>query len=338
MDKLLFTSIFGSKLYGANTPTSDTDWKQIYLPDFVGLLRGVRLKNKPSSTGNDKSGNTEADIDLEMIPLQVLATDFLGGQSYALELVFHALQRSEDEESTVDPMFVDFCKKLSEEYLTSDVSSMLRFAVDQANKYGIKGTRLNELRQFDQMLKDAYTTDHMDEHSKLHDSVYFKTSTEAYDLEHIKNAMYNGPKSKHPEDRLDMSTIALGKVFGWEITFTEAIARTTKMLSKFGDRAKKAANDNGTEWKSMSHALRVADQVIDILSEHSLEFPLKHGNYYREVKLGMHSFESASLELEKRMLLVEKWKRDTKLPTSSPEHTEKFYKFLDKELLSFYGI
>ncbi|QIW90344.1 hypothetical protein OLCHANIL_00264 [Vibrio phage V05] len=36
---VLFTSLFGSKLYGTDTPESDTDYKAVYLSDRFTYLR-----------------------------------------------------------------------------------------------------------------------------------------------------------------------------------------------------------------------------------------------------------------------------------------------------------
>lgn len=85
----LFKTRYGSWLYGTNTPTSDLDYKHIVLPYLDDLLVGKRVKNEVEKTNTEKNTrNSAEDVDNEYIPLQVFAHDFLGGQTYALELAF----------------------------------------------------------------------------------------------------------------------------------------------------------------------------------------------------------------------------------------------------------
>src|SRR3954469_21639760 len=84
----LFSVQFGSRLYGTQTPTSDLDMKVVVLPPIDEVLYGTKLVNKVKQTRTGPGKNTADDIDLEEIPLQIFAKDFLGGQTYALEIAF----------------------------------------------------------------------------------------------------------------------------------------------------------------------------------------------------------------------------------------------------------
>lgn len=85
----LFTGLYGSSLYGTNTPTSDRDVKHIVLPDLDSLLLGKKLEAKVKKTNNQKNTRNSADdVDEEFIPLQIFARHFVEGQTYAIELAF----------------------------------------------------------------------------------------------------------------------------------------------------------------------------------------------------------------------------------------------------------
>ncbi|QQV91959.1 hypothetical protein vBKpMFBKp34_100 [Klebsiella phage vB_KpM_FBKp34] len=63
MSKIVMETIFGSHLYGLNTPNSDTDYKGIFIPDAKDILLGKAPKTIQSSTGDKHSKNTKDDID-----------------------------------------------------------------------------------------------------------------------------------------------------------------------------------------------------------------------------------------------------------------------------------
>ena len=151
--KTVFTTIFGSKLYGTDTPESDTDWKSVFLPELKSLLRGHRIKNSVKTTGKEGMKNGADDEDHEHIPLQVLAEDFLKGQTYALEIVFVALNPEYVQAYKYDDRFVLFCQELARKFLTSNIHAMMGYAHGQSEKYGIKGSRLNSLRTFHALVK-----------------------------------------------------------------------------------------------------------------------------------------------------------------------------------------
>ncbi|AAQ64222.1 conserved hypothetical protein [Vibrio phage KVP40] len=327
---VLFTSLFGSKLYGTDTPESDTDYKAVYLPELRTLLRGVAIKNSVHSTGKSFEKNGADDEDFEYIPVQVFMRDFLGGQSYAIELAFNALQNPDD----CKPEFYNMCKEMTRKYLTSNVKAMTGYALNQAQKYGIKGTRLNSLMQFAR----AVETHNVDPKAKLGSSP--ELCKQLWELcaedAHVRFQWYHGPKTKDASDLKDPAFSVLEKVFGLEITFEEAAGRLEKMMSKYGARAYQARAASGSDWKAISHAMRVIDQAIDILTVGKLEFPLKHAAFYRDVKQGKYKWEYVSEVLQERLELLEKAKDTTSLPHHTPDLVARFYTWYDDYLDEFY--
>ena len=105
---ILYSTIFGSHLYGTNLTTSDYDYKHIVLPDLNDMLIGKPLKNVVKQT-NTNGKNSNQDIDNEYIPIQIYARHFLEGQIYALEIAF-SVNRQTD--LTKHQMFERFNKIL----------------------------------------------------------------------------------------------------------------------------------------------------------------------------------------------------------------------------------
>jgi hypothetical protein len=181
----LFSTAYGSKLYGTQTPTSDTDIKHIVLPALDTLLLGRKVENKVKQT--NKEANTKNgvdDIDEEFIPIQIFARHFIEGQTYAIELAFalegtHAGQTVYDPRGKVikcnisnselnpiyeekvmiidemwndrvalaKPYIITFIQELREKFLTSNIKAMMGYVVNQASLYSFKGERLNATRE-----------------------------------------------------------------------------------------------------------------------------------------------------------------------------------------------
>lgn len=330
--QVLFTTLFGSKLYGTDTPESDTDFKSVYLPPIGQLLRGDKIKNSVSSTGKAFEKNGAGDEDHETIPLQVLAKDFVKGQTYALEVVFNATQNPEN----VDPMFHKFCVELSEQFLTRNVRAMVGYALNQANKYGIKGTRLNSLLLFRALLASC----DMPMEAKLQDAPDWnsKVALLASENKHIEVVLYNGPTTKDPSDLKDLAVNVLEKTYGYEITFEEAFKRVNNGLAKYGARSEQAMSQSGHDWKAISHALRIIDQAIDVLTNHRLVFPLPDADYYRQVKVGEVDWESVSERLSERLELLEELQKTTSLPDADAAFNAQFYEWFDNKLSEIYDV
>ncbi len=327
---VLYTSLFGSKLYGTDTPESDTDYKAVFLPELRTLLRGVAIKNSVHSTGKAFSKNGAEDEDFEYIPVQVFMRDFLGGQSYAIELAFNALQNPDD----CHPTFHAMCQELTRKYLTSNVKAMTGYALNQAQKYGIKGTRLNSLMEFAR----AVETHNVDSKAKLGSSPELCQRLWELSAEdaHVRFQWYHGPKTTDASDLQDPAFSVLEKVFGLEISFEEAAGRLEKMMSKYGARSYQARAASGSDWKAISHAMRVIDQAIDILEVGKLEFPLKHAAFYRDVKIGKYTWEYVSEVLQERLEKLENAKATTSLPNHTPDLVAQFYMWYDDYLDEFY--
>lgn len=173
MPQVLYSTLYGSHLYGTNTPQSDHDVKRIVLPDLSDLLLCKRVENKVKKTNTEKNvKNTADDVDQEDIPLQVFVRDFALGQTYALEIAF-SCEGDHAQQTFYDPfgdLFRDMVRKLKTEFLTSNIKAMMGYVVNQANLYSFKGERLNCAREFRELLMTMWTDKDAGD-DQLHDSL-----------------------------------------------------------------------------------------------------------------------------------------------------------------------
>jgi hypothetical protein len=311
---ILFTSLFGSKLYGTDTQYSDTDYKAVYLPTLTTLLRGDSIKN---SVRSSDGANTEYDEDFEMIPLQVFMRDFIGGQSYAIEIAFNAIEN----ESDCHPDFYYICCCLCGDWLTSDIRSMVGYAMNQSKKYGDKGARLNSLLEFSELIDNNRLTD------KLSNVDFVRDASALCDTHKDINIINFGGSQ-------NIAFSVLGKTFPADITFSEAGIRLDRMISKYGQRSKSASD--GCDWKSISHSIRIIDQAISLLTDECIKFPLPNSIYYTDVKLGKYDWECVSECMHKRLSVLGDAQLNTKLPKCDDEFIRKFYVWYDSTIYDMY--
>lgn len=329
----LFKTMFGSRLYGTNTPTSDVDWKEVFLPAIDQLLIGRKPTNVVVSTGGDHVRNTKDDIDNEYIPIQVFANDFIGGQTYAIELAYSVLaSRKTAGQKVYDNEFIYFVWELTETFLTSNIKAMVGYAMNQAQIYGIKGTRLASVRAFSEYLDDILNTNQhsptaklevLDDWIKANETKYlFKTDYAISDTE------------KRPALSL------LEKVYPYQITLAEAHERTKTLISKYGSRAHDAETAKGMDWKATAHAVRITKQAIRILNDGCLDFPFqdREVEFLLSIKNGERSVEEVQGILEALFVELDEAKEKTKLPAKDVAMEEAFERWLQKWMLRFYGI
>ena len=85
--KILVKAIAGSKLYGTDLPTSDSDYKIVFLPSINEIIRLNVAQAKFTSTGGNAK-NTNKDVDVECFELRRYLQMVERGDTVALDLLF----------------------------------------------------------------------------------------------------------------------------------------------------------------------------------------------------------------------------------------------------------
>jgi predicted nucleotidyltransferase len=253
---------FGAHLYGTATPESDVDYKGIFLPTKEELLLGRVPKSHNYSTGKDESRNTRNDIDIELYSFHYFIKLACDGQTVAMDML-HApgdmiLQKSKIWDAIV---------KNKQKFYTKNLRSFIDYARRQASKYGIKGSRINTALQVLEMLKKVDSSKKM-------------------------RAVWNQlPRVEHcydvaPDPNGMRQYQVCGKSFQESATIGYVIPILEKFYNDYGHRAKLAAENKNIDWKAVSHALRAAYQTKEILTENTINFPLRTADFLIKVKLG----------------------------------------------------
>ncbi|HUX78715.1 MAG TPA: nucleotidyltransferase domain-containing protein, partial [Alphaproteobacteria bacterium] len=134
---------FGSHLYGTATPASDVDIKGVYIPSARDiLLQRVKPIISFNRLKDHGEKNTTEDVDYELYSPEKFLTLLAEGQAMALEMLFapKSLMLSEPH-----PLWLEI-QALAPKLFTKQASCFVRYCKQQANKYGIKGSRVAATR------------------------------------------------------------------------------------------------------------------------------------------------------------------------------------------------
>jgi len=260
--RIIVKMIFGAHLYGTATPDSDFDYKGIFLPTKEQLLLGRIPKSHNYSTGREESRNTKNDIDIELYSFHYFIKLACDGQTVAMDML-HAPENMILQKSNIWDAIV----KNKQKFYTKNLRSFIDYARRQASKYGIKGSRINAALQVLKILKKEDSSKKMREVWNQLPRV-----EHCYDVDPDPNGMRQYQ--------------VCGKSFQESTTIGYVIPIVEKFYNDYGRRAKLAAENKNIDWKAVSHALRAAYQTKEILTENTINFPLRTADFLVKVKQG----------------------------------------------------
>ena len=276
--KIILKMVYGSHLYGTNTLNSDKDYKGIFMPSKEQIFLGKIPKSYNEQTGNDKSKNTAKDVDTEMYSLHYFLKLACEGQTVALDML-HAPDNMILETSDIWREIV----KERHRFYTKNMNAFVGYARRQAAKYGIKGSRLADAKKVLDILEEEYEVNKNDAEAKKESKIRIKWIWAVL------------PEGEHIDKTgRDIEGNRIYEICGKKIQETATIGYLYNVVKKFyksyGERAKQAEQNLGINWKAVSHALRVAYQTKQILTEKKITYPLKEAIFLKQVKAGKFNY------------------------------------------------
>lgn len=288
---LIVQILFGSHLYGTNTPTSDLDYKSVFVPFSRDILL-QRVSNSVQIGGRNKLAgerNTQDDIDNEAYSLQRYLQLLSEGQTVAIDMLF----APNPIETTPLWEYIKFSK---DKLLTKKSASFVGYCRTQANKYGIKGSRVaaakTAMEMFEKfVLKNGPAV-------KVGD--FFGTDNETFD-----DYTYTITKET-PQNKTERYFVCCNRMVGFKNTVKEAANIFRKIHENYGDRARQADNNEGVDWKALSHAVRVGREAVELLQTHQITFPLPYASHILDIKQARIPYNQVAEEIEQLLIEVEK--------------------------------
>jgi hypothetical protein len=283
---------FGSHLYGLNTPTSDVDYKGIFMPTLEELLLGTYPKTIVTSTGPEHAKNSADDVDTEVISLPAFIKHACTGETFAIDMLHCA------RPVFATPIWDELVANRTKFY-SKNLKAFVGYVKQQAAKYGVKGSRLADIKgAIDSLTVQDPNLTLGEVKSKLYFGQYAEWKVKP------------NPSAGHDNEFY----LVNGKMYQSTNTVEYTVDRLQQMYDGYGHRAKLAEQNEGVDWKAMSHALRAGYQARDIYKEGDFSYPLKETEFLKQVKTAKLGFDQVANELERLVAEIEMLSENSNLP------------------------
>lgn len=256
---------FGSHLYGTDTPESDQDFKGVFIPSQRDVILQRVQKSRRTTTGSATTKNAAGDVDAEIYSMRYFLKLAGEGQTVAIDML-HCPDACLLETSAE----WKFIRANRSRFYTKSMNAFIGYCRTQAAKYGIKGSRLGDVRKVIEFLDACGSADKI---SEVWDDLP--------EGEHIE---------KYEEDAATQADKRIYSVCSRKVPATCGIEYAKGVFAKYyesyGARAALAEQNHGIDWKAISHAFRAGLQLREILLTGDLKFPLADREFLKDVKRG----------------------------------------------------
>lgn len=321
--KLIYLTQYGSHLYGLNTENSDLDFRGVFIPNREDVLLKKDVDEYNTELVLDCGTNLELDdmgcvnftknpgfqkkVDVKLFSIYKFLKLCSKGDTNALDVLFSAYllmpkeSRIEqyynpdylhEDEFGVKWYIIQYIKEYANKLInTSNLSSPITYAHKQAEKYSVKGERLNKINEVYWIAKEIIK---MYEKTSTIDDMYIPVvedlakrlkNRNILDNKHVKIEELNN------KGKIEKYLYVGGVQHQFSLPLETLAQRIKFKLDKeyTSERTKNASD--GNDWKALSHALRILLQVKELLNTGNITFPNKDVTFLKNVKLGKVSRE-----------------------------------------------
>jgi len=301
MNQIIFKTQFGSHIYGTNLPTSDQDFKAIFMPDAKDLVLQRAARHIENNTKKDPSKrNAPDDIDDEAFSLSEYLKLLLEGQTVALDMLF--TPRSFVREKTYAWEVIQNNRK---SFLHKGTSSFVGYTRAQAAKYGVKGFRVAALR----LALDFLDILPMKE-LKL---ISYESELHAF-VRHTDNEHIAIVECKGPNALLTPHLEVCNRKIPFHATVKYAHEVLQRIFDEYGHRARLAEKNEGVDWKALMHAVRVAREAEELLLTGNITFPRPERELLLKIRKAEMAYRDVASIIEEGLLRIEDARSKSSLP------------------------
>lgn len=306
MGTTLIRTKFGSHLYGTNTPESDFDFKTVTLPP----ARDILLQRVQSATSNRRpkahgEKNAPGDLDTEDFALHRYLSLLAEGQTVALDILFAPRWAMLEEPH---PLWLHILEN-RHRLVSSRAASFVGYCRAQANKYGIRGSRVAAVREiltwFDQAIEKH---GHLAKLYEAGDTLPAFIAERR--LDHTAVIYIPHPSRTDPIPHLECCNRKAP--FFTSLKDTRAIYG--RLMDEYGARSLAAERNEGVDWKALSHAVRVGHEALEFLATGWVTFPLPNAAHILAIKKGELPYAAVAAEIEDLLERVEAAQATSILP------------------------
>lgn len=288
-EKIIFEAIVGSKLYGTNGENSDTDIKGVFLPNIEDLILGKAPKCIQESTAKEGERNNKNDIDRTYYSLQYFLELAAKGETNAIDILF--AYTNKDVVLIITPEWKYVINNI-DKILTKNINAFIGYCKSQCIKYSLKGEKLHNYKQFKEFC-ERHIHD-IDKNGKkptvkqvlINQLGDFEKYIPESDKERIKFDRIDFGEhcyivtSWNKESYISISDIKISL----NDNVMDALHKIQRTIESYGKRSEIAEENNGADYKAISHCVRVLFEVEEILTKHKIDFPLKDKDFIKSIK------------------------------------------------------
>jgi predicted RNase H-like nuclease len=192
------------------------------------------------------------------------------------------------------------------QFLSTRATAFVRYCRQQANRFGIKGSRVAAARKALKLL--AHAEARLGTTAKLLEVIAEITAL-AEAMEHLAIValpLPNGGTAPHFE------------VCDKKIPFTASLKTAReiveRLVGEYGSRALQAERNEGVDWKALSHAVRVGREAVELFETGAIVFPLRSADRLLQIKRGALPYQDVATEIETLLEEVEAAAARSRLP------------------------
>lgn len=303
---LVYLCPFGSKLYGCAVAGSDSDYRGITIPSGKDLLlRRDKTNASVSTRGPDRKSGSQ-DFDSEFFSLARYLDALASGQTFALDMLF-ARDQAWCSHGVMDEIWT-----YRDKLLTSKTRDAVAYTRAQANRYSTRGDRIDAIKGVMSIFEEASLTkpdtplrdviDILDfrpwlsrQNEKFQDAVKFTLRVDA------NNKAFEYLEVCGKSTDLNASVGAAWRMF-------------KAKLDEYGHRAVQAYDAGGADWKALYHAVRVGEEVVELLTTGHITFPRPEAKRLLQIRGGELPLAAVYEEIDELLDRVEATQRLSKLP------------------------
>ena len=304
--KSLVSIKFGSHLYGTSTPASDEDFKSVFIPDAKEiLLQRVKPTIQNHKVKAPGERNQPGDVDEEAFALHRYLGLLAEGQTVALDMLFAPRWAMLSQPDQLWDAIVENRHRL----VSRQAASFVGYCRTQANKYGIRGSRVHAVRNIVEWF-DAAIAEHGHLAKVFEAADTLEPFIAAQKLDHTAIIDIHHPAQNKPVKHLE----CCNRKTPFFNSLNDGRSIYGRLLDEYGHRALAAERNEGIDWKALAHAVRVGQEALEFMRTAWITFPLPYAEHVLAIKAGRVPYADVAAEIEQLLVDVEAAQEASCLP------------------------
>ena len=281
--QILLLVMAGSHFFNLQSPTSDKDYRGIFI-----TKSGKDTCNEISFNTNNKTKNSKEDIDCTFYSLKKFLTLLGNGDFNMIELLY-----APEDKILVNSKIYQELRYIRTGIASNDISSFLGFIKGEYKKFGMDKNHYGIIQNFATFLNDNRIN-------------YLSTLKDIWsEILEYSNEPDNFIKiSQTRNDNKTLPAIVIAKrMFQYTAKIDYVLEQTNSMLEKYGHRRIQMAT-NKVEYKGLYHTMRLLIEAKEFATTGELTYPFldKDYNKLRAIKDGnIEDIDGLFLEIDQRI-------------------------------------